>query len=97
MTARPASLDALLDHVAANLNTVSPVHTALAEQLLNEDTAPTEEAAYAGAAVVLAEHARELAAMIRTEYPGPDADRHVRIGADALERYAARLLGQPTP
>lgn len=97
MTTRPASLDHLLDYVVANLSTASPVHAALADQLLDEDTAPTEEAAYGGAAVLLAEHARELAVMVRAEYPGPGVDQHVRIAADALERYAARLLGQPTP
>ncbi|MET8399597.1 hypothetical protein [Streptomyces sp900116325] len=94
---RPAGLDALLDHVAAHLDDehTSPVLSALARALLDEERAPTPVAAYGAARILLAEHARDLYAMLR-------AAAHARCDccldqAARLAEYAGHLTPHLTP
>ncbi|MFF3353362.1 hypothetical protein ACFYWN_12055 [Streptomyces sp. NPDC002917] len=94
---RPAGLGALLDHVAANLDDdrTSPVLSTLAEALLDEERAPTPVAAYGAARIVLAEHARQLSAMLR-------AAAHARCDCcldqvARLDEYAGQLAPHLTP
>jgi hypothetical protein len=94
---RPAGLDALLDHVAAHLDDdhTSPVLPALATALLDEERAPTPVAAYGAARILLAEHARDLSAMLRTAaHPRCDCclDQAAR-----LAEYAGRLAPHLAP
>lgn len=99
MTTRPASLDGLLGYVADNLppESESIALAAFVDTMLTDPPA-TEQDVHAMARLLFAQHTRELAAMVRAEYPGPDLDRTVRVAAGALERYATRLDGQnPTP
>ena len=74
--------------------THAPLHDRKTGKYLTAQEIEAGQRAYNGLirqaqAEVRAATFRAAAEWLRTEYPGPDLDAHIRRAADALDRYAA--------